>query len=133
MLDTSMAVSKASREVSYGRGFPPIATEEPAIHTDGVLHGVPDILAIESSSSAHRKINRNLAAVCFDSSFNLWAAKPLKGVRGRAPIDVRELSELVSRAIWLAADHRVCLLKTDVNAVLARPNGDGCIAVDVGR
>lgn len=61
---------------------------------------------------------------------SLKAAKLLQGIRGRAPLDVGALSELVSRVSWLAADHRDRLVELDVNPVLVRPNGEGCVAVD---
>lgn len=61
---------------------------------------------------------------------SLKAAKLLQGIRGRPPLDIGALSELVSRVSWLAADHCDRLIELDVNPVLVRPKGEGCVAVD---
>lgn len=60
----------------------------------------------------------------------LKAARLLGGVRGGRRLDATALADLVSRVSWLAADLRDRLEELDINPVLVRPDGEGCIALD---
>ncbi|MEN0074527.1 MAG: acetate--CoA ligase family protein [Paracraurococcus sp.] len=58
----------------------------------------------------------------------LWPV--LEGVRGRPPLDVAAAVEALVRLSWLAADLGPRLVELDLNPLLLRAEGQGCIAVD---
>lgn len=58
------------------------------------------------------------------------AAKVLKGVRGRGPSDVRALADLIYRFGDFAWAARDLLDEIDLNPVIVRPAGEGCVIVD---
>lgn len=58
----------------------------------------------------------------------LWPV--LAGVRGRPPLDVAAAAEALVRLSWLAADLGPRLVELDLNPLLLRAEGQGCIAVD---
>lgn len=58
----------------------------------------------------------------------LWPV--LEGVRGRPALDVEAAVEALVRLSWLAADLGEGLTEMDLNPILLREAGAGCIAVD---
>ena len=54
----------------------------------------------------------------------------LAGVRGRPALDVDAAVEALVRLSWLAADLGERLVEPDLNPILLRVAGQGCIAVD---
>ncbi|MFZ4409042.1 MAG: acetate--CoA ligase family protein [Paracraurococcus sp.] len=58
----------------------------------------------------------------------LWPV--LQGVRGRPPLDVDAAVDALVRLSWLAADLGERLVEMDLNPILLRAAGEGCIAVD---
>lgn len=59
------------------------------------------------------------------------AGAPLfRGARGRPPLDVEAIADVVSRLSWLAVDLGPRLVDFEVNPLIVRPQGEGAIAVD---
>jgi acyl-CoA synthetase (NDP forming) len=58
----------------------------------------------------------------------LWPV--LEGVRGRPPLDIEAAVDALVRLSWLAADLGEGLVEMDLNPILLRVAGEGCIAVD---
>jgi len=54
----------------------------------------------------------------------------LDGVRGSPPLDIEAVADAVVRLGWLAHDLRGTLLELDINPLLVRPRGQGCVVVD---
>lgn len=54
----------------------------------------------------------------------------LDGARGRPPLDVEAVVDAIVRLGWLAHDCRGVLLELDINPLLVRPRGQGCVVVD---
>lgn len=54
----------------------------------------------------------------------------LDGIRGSAPLDVDAVADAIVRLGWLAHDMRDRLLELDINPLLVRPRGQGCVVVD---
>lgn len=104
--------------VNFDRDFGPMIV----VGVGGVLVELLDDVAVASAPVSPTRAAEMLGS--------LKAAKLLQGIRGRAPLDVGALSKLVSRVSWLASDHRDRLVELDVNPVLVRSNGGGCVAVD---
>ncbi|GLC91794.1 acyl-CoA synthetase [Cupriavidus sp. TA19] len=60
----------------------------------------------------------------------LRIAPVLDGMRGKPPIDIQAAAEAVSRLSWLAHDWGASLKELDINPLLVRRAGLGCVAVD---
>ena len=61
----------------------------------------------------------------------LLASAPFfTGARGRAPLDVEAIADVVSRLSWLAADLGPRLVDFEVNPLIVRAQGGGAVAVD---
>jgi acetyl-CoA synthetase (ADP-forming) len=60
----------------------------------------------------------------------LRGAPLLTGARGRPPVDVTAIADVVSRVSWLAADLGPRLGDLEVNPLVVRRHGDGATAVD---
>ncbi|WP_165982325.1 acetate--CoA ligase family protein [Dankookia rubra] len=58
----------------------------------------------------------------------LWPV--LEGVRGRPALDVEAVIDALVRLSWLATDLGERLVEMDLNPILLRAAGEGCIAVD---
>ena len=56
-------------------------------------------------------------------------ARLLDGYRGAPAYDRRALIDMVDRVSWLVAD-RPAIVELDLNPVIVRPEGQGCVAVD---
>jgi len=54
----------------------------------------------------------------------------LQGIRGRQPLDIDAVVDAIVRLGWLAQDLRDRLRELDINPVIVRRRGEGCIAVD---
>ncbi len=54
----------------------------------------------------------------------------LDRVRGRPALDVGAVVDAVVRLSWLAHDYRDVLLELDINPLLVRARGKGCVVVD---
>src|SRR5262249_3594911 len=54
----------------------------------------------------------------------------LRGLRGRAPLDFDAVVDAVVRLGWLAQDLRGRLKELDINPLIVRRAGEGCIIVD---
>ena len=54
----------------------------------------------------------------------------LTGARGRPPVDVAAIAQVVARVSWLAADLGSRLGDLEINPLLVRRAGDGAVAVD---
>ena len=52
------------------------------------------------------------------------------GARGRPPLDVDAIADVVSRVSWLAADLGPRLVDFEVNPLIVRRPGEGAVAVD---
>lgn len=104
--------------VNVDRDFGPMIV----VGVGGILVELLDDVAVAPAPVSAARVAQMLSG--------LKAAKLLQGMRGRAPLDVAALSDLVSRVSWLAADLRENLLELDVNPVLVRAKGEGCVAVD---
>ena len=61
---------------------------------------------------------------------SLAAAPLFHGARGRSPLDVEAVADIVSRISWLAADLGPRLVDFEVNPLIVRAEGEGAIAVD---
>jgi acetyl-CoA synthetase (ADP-forming) len=61
---------------------------------------------------------------------SLAAAPLFTGARGRPPLDVDAIAEVVSRLSWLAADLGPRLVDFEVNPLIVRRQGEGAVAVD---
>ena len=61
---------------------------------------------------------------------SLVAAPLFAGVRGRPPLDVDAIGDVVSRISWLAADLGPRLVDFEVNPLIVRRQGEGAVAVD---
>jgi acetyl-CoA synthetase (ADP-forming) len=61
---------------------------------------------------------------------SLRAAPLLLGARGRPPLDVDAVADVVVRVSWLAADLAARLVDLEVNPLIVRRAGDGAVAVD---
>jgi acetyl-CoA synthetase (ADP-forming) len=61
---------------------------------------------------------------------SLRGAPLLTGARGRPPVDVVAIADVVSRVSWLAADLGPRLGDLEVNPLIVRRHGEGAIAVD---
>jgi len=60
----------------------------------------------------------------------LRAAPLLHGARGRPPLDVAAVADVVVRVSWLAADLGPRLVDLEINPLIVRAAGAGAIAVD---
>jgi acetyl-CoA synthetase (ADP-forming) len=60
----------------------------------------------------------------------LRMAPLLHGARGRPPLDIEAVGDVVCRVSWLAADLGEHLVDLELNPVLVRRAGDGAVAVD---
>jgi acetyl-CoA synthetase (ADP-forming) len=58
----------------------------------------------------------------------LWPV--LSGARGRPPLDVARVADVIARVSWLAADLGACFGDLEINPLLVRRAGEGAIAVD---
>jgi acetyl-CoA synthetase (ADP-forming) len=54
----------------------------------------------------------------------------LQGIRGRPPLDVDAVVDAVVRLSWLAHDLRDRLRELDINPLIVRRLGEGCVVVD---
>ncbi len=54
----------------------------------------------------------------------------LDGVRGKPPLDVDAVVDAIVRLGWLAHECRGVLQELDINPLLVRPRGQGCVVVD---
>jgi acyl-CoA synthetase (NDP forming) len=54
----------------------------------------------------------------------------LNGIRGGAALDQEAVVDAIMRLSWLAHDLRGRLLELDINPLLVRPAGQGCVVVD---
>ena len=61
---------------------------------------------------------------------SLAAAPLFTGARGRRPLDVEAIADVVSRLSWLAADLGPRLVDFEVNPLIVRSQGGGAVAVD---
>ena len=61
---------------------------------------------------------------------SLAAAPLFTGARGRPPLDVDAVADVVSRISWLAADLGPRLVDFEVNPLIVRGRGEGAVAVD---
>ena len=61
---------------------------------------------------------------------SLAAAPLLAGARGRRPLDVDAVADVVSRLSWLAIDLGPRLVDLEVNPLIVRRQGGGAVAVD---
>lgn len=61
---------------------------------------------------------------------SLKIAPLFRGYRGRPPLDIGALSNLLSRVSCLIADHADRIAEIDVNPVFVRPEGEGVCAAD---
>jgi acetyl-CoA synthetase (ADP-forming) len=61
---------------------------------------------------------------------SLRGASLLTGARGRPPVDLAAIAEVVSRVSWLAADLGPRLGDLEVNPLIVRRHGEGAVAVD---
>jgi acetyl-CoA synthetase (ADP-forming) len=60
----------------------------------------------------------------------LRGAPLLTGARGRPPVDVAAIADVVARVSWLAADLGPRLGDLEINPLIVRRSGDGAVAVD---
>jgi len=60
----------------------------------------------------------------------LKVAKLLGGIRGKGPADIEAAAEVIVRVGWLAHDLQSNLRELDINPLIVRPAGQGCVAVD---
>jgi acyl-CoA synthetase (NDP forming) len=60
----------------------------------------------------------------------LRGAPLLTGSRGRPPVDVAAIADVVARVSWLAADLGARLGDLEINPLIVRRDGDGAVAVD---
>lgn len=60
----------------------------------------------------------------------LRVAPLFKGYRGRPPLDIEALADLIARVSCLAADHADRIAEIDVNPVFVRSAGEGATAAD---
>jgi len=56
--------------------------------------------------------------------------KLLQGMRGRRKLDVAAVVDAIVRLSWLAHDLRDDLAEFDINPLIVRADGNGCVAVD---
>jgi len=61
---------------------------------------------------------------------SLAAARLFTGARGRPPLDVDAIADVVSRLSWLATDLGPRLVDFEVNPLIVRRPGEGAVAVD---
>ena len=54
----------------------------------------------------------------------------LRGLRGRPPLDVEAVVDAIVRLGWLAHDLRAGLRELDINPLMVRRDGEGCVIVD---
>lgn len=60
----------------------------------------------------------------------LRIAPLFKGYRGRPPLDIEALADLLARVSCLIADHADRIAEIDINPVFVRPEGEGVAAAD---
>ena len=60
---------------------------------------------------------------------NTLLGKLLSGYRGGAEMDKAALIDMLVKVSWLVADHDT-IAELDLNPVMVRPQGHGCVAVD---
>jgi acyl-CoA synthetase (NDP forming) len=54
----------------------------------------------------------------------------LQGLRGRPPLDINAVVDTVVRLGWLAHDLRDRVRELDINPLIVRRRGEGCVIVD---
>jgi acetyl-CoA synthetase (ADP-forming) len=54
----------------------------------------------------------------------------LQGLRGRPPLDIDAVVDAAVRLGWLAHDLRSRLKELDINPLIVRRRGEGCVVVD---
>ncbi|MCT9810696.1 acetate--CoA ligase family protein [Acidovorax sp. Be4] len=60
----------------------------------------------------------------------LRIAPVLEGMRGKPALDIQAAADAVSHLSWLAHDWGAGLQELDINPLLVRRAGLGCVAVD---
>jgi len=73
---------------------------------------------------------RSIAAGLVGVLASLASAPFFTGPRGRPPLDVEAIADVVSRLSWLAADLGPRLVDFEVNPLIVRAQGGGAVAVD---
>ena len=73
-------------------------------------------------------VSRDRARAMID---RLRGASLLHGARGRAPVDVEAIADVVERVSWLAADLGSTLVDLEINPLIVHQRGAGAVAVDV--
>jgi acetate---CoA ligase (ADP-forming) len=58
------------------------------------------------------------------------ASKLLTGYRGRLPVDLDQVAEIIHRVSWLAYDYQDRIAEIDINPIFARPRGQESLAAD---
>jgi len=86
--------------------------------TTELLHDVSYRFAPFDVHTAHEMIEELRIAPLF------------KGYRGRPPLDIEALADLISRVSCLIADHADRIMEIDVNPVFVRNEGEGVAAAD---
>ena len=88
----------------------------------GIAVEILNDVAIATAPVAAERVHRLLATLRTSPLF--------RGARGRAPLDVDAISEMVERVSWLAADLGPRLIDLEVNPLIVRAEGGGAVAVD---
>jgi len=60
----------------------------------------------------------------------IQASKLLTGYRGRPPVDLEQIADIIHRVSWLAHDFQDQIAEIDINPIFARSSGEGCLAAD---
>jgi acetyl-CoA synthetase (ADP-forming) len=61
---------------------------------------------------------------------SLRVAPLFHGARGRPPLDIDTIADVVVRVSWLAADLGARLVDLEINPLIVRRAGEGAVAVD---
>ncbi|MBM3571132.1 MAG: acetate--CoA ligase family protein [Alphaproteobacteria bacterium] len=88
----------------------------------GVLAELLDDVALASAPTTSEQARRVLRAL------KLWPV--LTGARGRPALDIDAVVDTIVRLSWLAHDYRDSLAELDINPLILRAAGQGCVAVD---